>query len=33
MPDDARFYVPADSYGAYISNYFWSPYADRIVAE
>jgi hypothetical protein len=33
MPDDARFYVPADSYGTYTSNYFWSPYADRTVAE
>jgi hypothetical protein len=33
MPLDAKFYVPAASYGTYTSNYFWSPYADRIIAE
>ena len=33
MPSDAKFYVPAASYSTYISNYFWSPYADRIVSE
>ena len=33
MPDGAKFYVPAASYSTYISNYFWSPYADRIAAE
>ena len=33
MPENAKFYVPAASYGTYTSNYFWGPYADRIVAE
>jgi hypothetical protein len=33
MPVDAKFYVPADSYSTYVSNYFWSPFANRIAAE
>ncbi len=33
MPEDAMFDVPTASYGTFISNYFWSPYASRIVAE
>ncbi len=33
MPADAKFYVPAASYDTYVGNYFWGPYADKIVAE
>jgi len=33
MPAEAKFYVPASSHATYISNYFWGPYADKIVAE
>jgi len=33
MPSGAKFYVPAASYSTYTSNYFWGPYADRIVSE
>lgn len=33
MPSGAKFYVPAASYATYTTNYFWGPYADRIVSE
>ena len=33
MAPGAKFYVPSASYDTYISNYFWGPYAGRIVAE
>ena len=33
LPESSRFYVPAGSYADYITNYFWGPYADYIVAE
>ena len=33
LPESARFYVPAASYTDYITNYFWGPYANYIVAE
>ena len=33
MASGAEFYVPAESYSTYITNYFWGPYADKIVAE
>ena len=33
MASDARFYVAADCYNDFTSNYFWGPYADKIVKE
>lgn len=30
MAQGAKFYVGADVYGDFVSNYFWGPYADRI---
>lgn len=33
LPERSRFYVSASAYEAYISNYFWGPYAEYIVAE
>lgn len=33
MAQGARFYVAKDSYDDFISNYFWGPYADKIVKE
>ncbi len=33
LPSSARFYVPAESYAAYQTNYFWGPYAEYILSE
>ncbi len=33
MAQGAKFYVGADVYGDFVSNYFWGPYADRIAKE
>lgn len=33
LPESCRFYVPETSYTDYITNYFWGPYANYIVAE
>lgn len=33
MAEDARFYVGADVYYDFVSNYFWGPYADKIEKE
>ena len=33
LASGAKFYVSSASYDEYISNYFWGPYASRIVAE
>ncbi len=33
LPAEARFYVPMGSLSEYRSNYFWGPYADRLVGE
>ena len=33
MAQDAKFYVKAELLDTFRGNYFWMPYADRIVAE
>ncbi len=33
LPASARFYVPADSLNQFKVNYFWGPYADKLVGE
>ena len=33
LPERSRFYVPEESYANFVTNYFWGPYANYIVAE